>query len=96
VLTLVENAIRHGIDPSEEGGSVDVDVSIADRQCVIRVSDTGVGFRSTGAGLGTGLSTLRERLQLAFAGAAHLQLQEIEPHGVCAVLEFPVRVATSQ
>jgi hypothetical protein len=96
VLTLVENAIRHGIDPSEEGGSVDVDVSIRDRQCVILVSDTGVGFRSTGAGLGTGLSTLRERLQLAFAGAAHLQLREIEPHGVRAALEFPVRMATSQ
>ncbi len=49
------------------------------------------GLKATGDGLGTGLSTLRERLQLAFGGDAQLRLTEVEPHGVCAELDFPAR-----
>ena len=50
-----------------------------------------MGLQPTGSGLGTGLSTLRERLQLAFGGDAQLRLTEVEPHGVCAELDFPAR-----
>jgi LytS/YehU family sensor histidine kinase len=91
LLTLVENAVRHGIDPSEEGGRIDVDVWLRDGRCRVRVADSGVGLRQTGNGLGTGLSTLRERLQLAFGGDARLSLTAVEPHGVCAELDFPAR-----
>jgi two-component sensor histidine kinase len=91
VLTLVENAVRHGIDPSEEGGRIDVHVAVREGRCIVRVVDTGVGLRSGGHGSGTGLSTLRERLQLAFRGDAQLRLSEIEPHGVSAKLNFPAR-----
>lgn len=91
LLTLVENAIRHGIDPSEVGGRIDVDVWLRDGRCLVRVTDTGVGLKVTGQGLGTGLSTLRERLQLAFAGAASLRLTEVTPHGVCAELDLPAQ-----
>lgn len=91
LLTLVENAVRHGIDPSEQGGRIDVDVTVRDQRCHTRVIDTGIGLQATSAGLGTGLSTLRERLQLAFGGAAHLRLSQVTPHGVCAELEFPAR-----
>lgn len=91
LLTLVENAVRHGIDPSEQGGRIDVDAWLRDRHCLVRVTDTGVGLKVTGDGLGTGLSTLRERLQLAFGGEAQLRLTEVEPHGVCAELVFPAR-----
>jgi two-component sensor histidine kinase len=91
LMTLVENAVRHGIDPSEEGGRIDIDVALRDHRCLIRVSDSGVGLQSTSDGLGTGLSTLRERLQLTFGGEAQLRLLEVEPHGVCAELEFPAR-----
>jgi signal transduction histidine kinase len=55
----------------------------------MRVQDTGVGLRHTGAGLGTGLSTLRERLRLAYGGEATLTLTEIAPQGVCADISFP-------
>lgn len=93
LLTLIENAVRHGIDPSEIGGRIDIDVSIRDGRCLVRVSDTGMGLRTSGSGLGTGLSNLRERLQLAFGGDAQLRLTEIEPHGVCAEVSFPARQA---
>ncbi len=89
LLTLVENAVRHGIDPAEEGGSIDIDVRLWDGRCQLRVADTGVGLQAGGHGGGTGLATLRERLGLAFGGDARLRLTAIEPHGVCAELDFP-------
>ena len=91
LLTLVENAVRHGIDPSEEGGRIDIHVQRRDDRCVVRVSDTGVGLRQSGTGLGTGLSTLRERLQLAFGGDAQLRVTAQRPRGVCAEVDFPAR-----
>jgi signal transduction histidine kinase len=56
----------------------------------VRVSDTGLGFREASGGLGTGLSTLRERLKLGFGGQAELRLSEQSPHGVLAELELPI------
>jgi LytS/YehU family sensor histidine kinase len=91
LLTLVENAVRHGIDPSEEGGRIDIDMGLRDGRCHVRVRDTGVGLQPTSRGLGTGLSTLRERLQLTFGNDAHLHLSEVQPHGVCAELDFPAQ-----
>jgi hypothetical protein len=83
LLTLVENAVRHGIDPSEEGGEIRIDIErrrTADggrgERCVLRVSDTGVGLHSSAiaSGPGTGLNALRERLRLAFGDAAQLRM----------------------
>jgi hypothetical protein len=97
LLTLAENAVRHGIDPSEEGGRIDIDVQRRNGRCLVRITDTGAGFRQqTANGLGTGLSTLRERLQLSFGGDAQLRLTEHEPHGVCAELNFPAEGAPAQ
>lgn len=93
LLTLVENAVRHGIDPSEEGGRIDVDAQRRGDRCLVSVSDTGVGLRHAGTGLGTGLSTLRERLELVFGGDAQLRLSELQPHGFRAELDFPAREA---
>lgn len=94
LLTLVENAVRHGIDPSEEGGSIDIHVERHGNRCVIRVSDTGVGLRPE-HGLRTGLSTLRERLQLMFGGDAQLRITSQERGGVCAELEMPALAGTN-
>jgi signal transduction histidine kinase len=93
LLTLVENAVRHGVDPSEEGGHIEIHVHRRNGRCMVRVSDTGVGLRAAATGPGTGLSTLRERLQLAFAGDAQLRLSALDPHGVSAELEFPAQSA---
>ncbi len=89
LLTLVENAVRHGIDPSEEGGRIDVHARQQDGRCQLSVVDTGVGLRAGGSGLGTGLATLRERLQLAFGGAANLVMSDVMPHGVRVDLSYP-------
>ena len=91
LLTLVENAVRHGIDPSEEGGVIDIHVERRGDRCMIRVSDTGVGLQQTNEGLRTGLSTLRERLQLMFGGDSQLRISQKE-RGVCAELEMPCRL----
>ena len=71
------------------------DIWIRDDRCVMRVKDTGVGLKNVSRGLGTGLSTLRERLKLAFGGDAQLTLTEIAPHGVCAELSIPARKASA-
>ena len=89
LLTLVENAIRHGIDPSEDGGRVEVRVSIRDGRCHAEVLDTGIGMRGNGSSPGTGLSTLRERLQLAFGKDSQVTLARLEPHGAVATVDFP-------
>src|SRR5439155_18941593 len=73
LLTLVENAVRHGIDPSEEGGRGDIDIERRGERCVVRVTDTGAGLHQSAIGLGTGLTTLRERLQLIFGDSAQLR-----------------------
>ncbi|MCV2420107.1 sensor histidine kinase [Paucibacter sp. DJ2R-2] len=89
LLTLVENAVQHGIDPSEEGGRIDVHAELLQGgRCRLRVLDTGVGLQATGGGLGTGLAALRERLLWAYGGSASLELREVAPHGVEVTIEF--------
>jgi sensor histidine kinase YesM len=83
LLTLVENAIRHGIDPGEAAGHVEVGARHGDGEMVhLWVSDTGVGMSET-AGQGTGLANLNARMA-AFFGGARVELSEQAPHGVRA------------
>jgi hypothetical protein len=89
LLTLVENAVRHGIDPAEEGGAIAIAVQRAGGDVLIRVADSGVGPGMANAGTGTGLKALRERLALAFGEAAALRLFERAPQGFTAEVQFP-------
>ena len=91
LLTLVENAVRHGIDPSEEGGRIDIDIVRIGERCVVRVTDTGVGLHHSPNGLGTGLTALRERLQLIFGDAAQLRLAANSPRGAAVEIDMPAR-----
>ncbi|MFV3130458.1 sensor histidine kinase [Niveispirillum sp. KHB5.9] len=95
VLTLVENAVRHGIDPAEEGGEIAVVVGLEGGVCHVRVDDGGLGLRPGTGGLGTGLTTLRQRLALAFGPTASLSLVERESGGVSARLSWPVKEAAA-
>ena len=91
LLTLVENAVRHGIDPSEEGGRIDVDIARRGERCLVRVADTGAGLHPSADGLGTGLTTLRERLHLIFGDAAHLRLTPNSPRGAVVEIDMPAQ-----
>jgi LytS/YehU family sensor histidine kinase len=95
VLTLVENAVRHGIDPSESGGRVDVSVSHQASQCHVRVCDSGVGLGGGALQAGTGLWNLRERLQLAFAGQAQLRVMARPEGGTLAEIDLPARAVAA-
>ncbi len=87
LLTLVENAVRHGVDPSEAGGRIRVSAAEQHGRVAVSVTDTGVGMRETAAP-GTGLTNLRERL-LAFYGIeAQLAFDVSAPHGVKATILF--------
>lgn len=87
LLTLVENAVRHGIDPSEEGGRIEVCGALENGAVRLWVSDTGVGMTQN-MGSGTGLRNLRERMTLFYGGSASLELTENLPHGLRAELRF--------
>jgi ligand-binding sensor domain-containing protein len=91
LLTLVENAVRHGIDPCVDGGRIDIEVHRRNDRCIMRVNDTGVGLHDSKDAIGTGLSALRERLQLFFRGDAELRLSALSPHGTSAEIEIPAR-----
>jgi signal transduction histidine kinase len=88
LLTLVENAVRHGIDPSEEGGRIDVGVAIDGAGCRAWVRDTGVGMAED-AQPGLGLANLRSRVAAYFGPEARLQLSEVQPHGLHAEISWP-------
>jgi len=87
VLTLVENAIKHGIEPSLRGGAILVGAVVEDGKTVIRVRDTGVGMSAT-PGDGAGLDNVRRRLALAYGDEARLDLHEADP-GVAAEIVLP-------
>ena len=89
LMTLVENAVRHGIDPALHGGRIDVRITRIGDRCHIDVRDTGVGLQAGSPGLGTGLGSLRERLALMFGGDAALRISELAPHGFCVAIECP-------
>lgn len=93
LLTLVENAVRHGIDPAEDGGRIDVRLRLRNGRCLATVADTGVGLQRQAGGSGTGLATLRERLRLTFGDGASLRLSARDPRGLLAEMEFPARGA---
>lgn len=90
LLTLVENAVRHGIDPCEQGGRIEVGVNLdaAAGRLHLWVADTGVGMADDAAP-GTGLRNLRARLEARWGAHAELRLTEVAPHGLRAEIVVP-------
>ena len=86
--SLVENAIKHGLEPLREGGTVTICAEETDGRIRVTVTDTGRGFGET-PGEGVGLANIRERLAALYGGEARLTLEANAPRGVRAILEVP-------
>lgn len=87
VLTLVENAIKHGIEPALRGGEIRVTADTEGDGVRIRVHDSGVGMAVT-PGTGAGLDNVRRRLELAYGERGSLALHDADP-GLVAELRIP-------
>jgi signal transduction histidine kinase len=88
VLTLVENAVRHGIDPLERGGRISVSATRDGGNWQVQVSDNGAGMDPRSRP-GTGLANLRERLLGIYGPTASLILEELMPQGLSARIVVP-------
>jgi signal transduction histidine kinase len=95
LLTLVENAVKHGIAPQVEGGEVVLRAREVDAAIEVEVADTGVGIpapgsRSTEApSTGVGLENLRSRLQLAYGRPVGVELVPNAPRGTRVEIRLP-------
>jgi len=90
--TLVENAIRHGLEPRATGGKVDIGAEIAHGQLVVSVLDDGVGFLPK-SDAGVGLANIRERLKALYKDRAELVITVPPTGGTCATIKLPYEIA---
>jgi signal transduction histidine kinase len=101
LLTLVENAVEHGIGPALSGGRVLLQVARDGQQAVITVRDDGAGLapgwqQGAGANEGVGLANIRERLQHRFGTAAALTVVAGDPQGCVATVRVPAAISESK
>jgi two-component sensor histidine kinase len=87
--TLVENAIKHGLEPRTGGGTVWIRARSSDDSVAITVADDGDGFNAATGGTGIGLKNVRERLQLRYGERAALAVVANFPAGVAATITVP-------
>jgi signal transduction histidine kinase len=96
--SVVENAIKHGIEPKPEGGKVSVAARIQNGQLWVEVKDTGIGIRDTEkldsptSGTGLGLQNIRERLAMLYPGKSRLILQSDDTQGTVVKIVVPYQV----
>jgi LytS/YehU family sensor histidine kinase len=89
LLTLVENALKHGINPTMEGGSVRVSVARDRSALVLEVADSGHGMSVT-EGHGMGLANIRRRLTMLYGDRALLSLASAQSRGTVAIVSIPM------
>lgn len=91
---LIENAIKHGIEPNVDGGSITVIATQQADTLHLSIADTGLGLQNTGAspamGTNVGLANVRERLQALYGERAALSLTANTPAGAVAQLTIPL------
>jgi len=94
LVTLVENAIRHGLNPLPQGGEVRIVARGGEGRLRVQVADTGAGLAES-SGTGVGLANIRARLTTMFEGRARLLLAQQPGSGVVATIEVPMATAAA-
>jgi sensor histidine kinase YesM len=102
VLSLVENAFKHGLEPKAEGGSLVLRAEVSHGKLVITVKDSGVGYYPASTaekaefnGGGFGLQNIHDRLALIYGNQASLKIRALEPYegsGTLALISLPYKV----
>ena len=95
VMTLVENAVKHGIEPAPHGGRIDVVATVSAGKLVVTVADTGMGLNANVPrehGSGMGLSNIAQRLHAIYGDAATVRLEQNSPTGCVATLTMPLAI----
>jgi signal transduction histidine kinase len=87
--TLVENAIKHGLEAKTGGGTIWIIARTIDDTLAVTVADDGQGFNAESSGTGIGLKNVRERLRLAYGSAASFAIVANFPSGVAATINIP-------
>jgi sensor histidine kinase YesM len=95
LISLVENAIKHGIEPTAAGGTVTIGARREGDALVVSVTDTGRGLEtaSPNGGAGVGLTNVRERLAALYGPRGRFTLEPAQPTGARAVLALPFEAA---
>jgi len=88
IQPLVENAIKHGLEPKVDGGEIRIRGIEKDGILRLEIVDSGMGFKAE-RDSGMGLSNIRERLLSLYGNKGRLILEENSPHGLKAVIEVP-------
>jgi signal transduction histidine kinase len=91
LLTLVENAIKHGLSPLPEGGYVRISASQTRELLELNVADSGRGVTEC-SGCGIGLANIRTRLNSLYGTSAALKLSTNQPRGITATIRLPMRL----
>jgi sensor histidine kinase YesM len=92
LMTVIENAIEHGLEPRAEGGSVALEARRTGESLRVTVTDTGGGLArgaSSRPGQGVGVDNLRDRLAAMYATRGRFLLEDVAPHGTRATIEIP-------
>jgi len=94
LISLVENAIKHGVEPNPDDSKISVMARIENDRLLLTVADTGLGIvqSASTAGGGFGLDNIRQRLRALYANQARLKVSENVPNGFIAVIDMPVHV----
>lgn len=92
--SLVENAIKHGLEVKTEGGTLQFRAEVLQNRLSVTVRDDGLGFGAVASnGTGLGLQNIRERLKLIYKDKAQIIISPNQPSGVCVTIEIPYEIA---
>jgi hypothetical protein len=98
IQTLVENSIKHGLEPKAEGGHLSVKAEIRHGKLAVTICDTGLGFEAAAQGsthgTGVGLANIRERLALLYGNKASLTIANNPVGGTIVTITVPYTTHT--